>query len=173
MRAVTPALAVLLAVPQPGGGSAQLLDRIVARVGATPILLSDVRAAVGLGLVDEARGPALPQIVDRQLLVAEIARFPLSEPPAGEVEEELARMRAHAGAALEPLMRSTGYDDRRLREVARDTVRIRGYLRQRFGAASIDDQDVQRWLRDTRTRAAVVITPDPDPSARPEAPPAR
>jgi hypothetical protein len=171
MRVVPLALAAFMGVVTPHRAAAQLLDRIVARVGQTPILMTDVRAAVGLGIVDEMQ--ALRQVIDRQLLVVEIARFPLAEPSAGEIDAELARMRAHAGAGLDGLMRSTGYDERRLRDLARETVRIRAYVRQRFGAARIEDDEVQRWLRDTRTRAAVVITPEPGPQAPPAPPPAR
>jgi hypothetical protein len=58
---------------------AQLLDRVVARVGGTAITQTDVDAAVGLGVIeaDGAGGAsAVQQMIDRRILLAEVARFP-------------------------------------------------------------------------------------------------
>src|SRR6478752_6230367 len=58
----------------------QLLDRVLARVGTTPITLTDVRAAMGLGIVDTPPGgdvqQALPQMIGRRLVLVEVQRFP-------------------------------------------------------------------------------------------------
>ena len=61
------------------------------------------------------------------------------------------------GAGLPELMTTTGIDENRMRELARDTLRIQAYVRQRFGAtATLADADVGQWLRDARKRATVV-----------------
>lgn len=112
----------------------QLLDRIVARVSATAITLTDLQAARGFGIVsgqtDEA---ALQQMIDRQLLLIEVGRFPPEEPAEATITAQVARERAAAGPRLAELMTATGTDDGRLRDLARDTLRIDGYVDQRFG----------------------------------------
>jgi hypothetical protein len=140
----------------------QLLDRVVARVNNVPITLSDVNAAIGLGIVGtpstgDAVAAARVQLIDRQLMLAEVARFAPPEPDARAVDTEAARLRAHAGDRLPALMRDTGVDDQRLRDLARDTLRIRAYLDQRFGAVSdaARAEAVAQWVRDLRARAEI------------------
>jgi len=131
----------------------QLLDRVVAVVGTRPIMQTDVDAAIGLGIVDlsageEPRAAATRQLVERELALAEVSRFAPPEPVPGDVEGEVAAMRAHAGGGLESLFASTGLDDARIRDLARDTLRIRAYLDQRFGATvQVTDDDVTRYYR--------------------------
>jgi len=114
----------------------QLLDRILARVGGHEITQTDVQAARGFGVV---AGPtddvALEQMIDRRLLLVEVGRFPPPEPSEAAVAAELAREKMTAGAGLQLLMESTGTDEARLRETARDTLRIEGYIDQRFGSS--------------------------------------
>ena len=114
----------------------QLLDRILARVGGHEITQTDVQAARGFGVV---AGPtddvALEQMIDRRLLLVEVGRFPPPEPSEAAVAVELAREKMTAGAELQLLMESTGTDEARLRETARDTLRIEGYIDQRFGSS--------------------------------------
>jgi hypothetical protein len=121
--------------------SAQLLDRVVARVGTAVITQTDVEAALALGIVEAVPGDdrfasGTRQMVDRQLLLTEVARFPPSEPPAADVDALVARMRSRAGAELDGLMKRTGLDPQRLRELARDSLRIQGYIDQRFGVTA-------------------------------------
>jgi hypothetical protein len=132
-----------------GAVAQQPLDRLLARIGTTPITYTDVQAAVGLGLVD-ATAPddpaALNQVIDRQLMLIEVARFPPAEPPAAAVEQQLAMMKKHAGDALPALMRTTGLDETRLRDLARDTLRIQTYVAQRFGTSrQVADDEVRRY----------------------------
>ena len=114
----------------------QLLDRILARVGGHEITQTDVQAARGFGVV---AGPtddvALEQMIDRRLLLVEVGRFPPPEPSEAAVAAELAREKMTAGAGLQLLMESTGTDEARLRETARDTLRIEAYIDQRFGSS--------------------------------------
>lgn len=120
----------------------QLLDRIVARVSGTAITLSELQAARGLGIVDAATDDAaLQQMIDRQLLLTEVARFPPQEPTEAAVAAEVQRERAAAGPRLADLMVSTGTNDDRLRDLARDTLRIDGYIDQRFGTSQQVTQD--------------------------------
>lgn len=126
----------------------QLLDRIVARVSGTAIPLTDLQAARGFGVVsgptDEA---ALQQLIDRQLLLVEVGRFPPPDPTEAAIAAEVARERAAAGPGLAELMTNTGTDEGRLRDLARDTLRIGGYVDQRFGTAEqVTDDEAAEYF---------------------------
>ena len=130
----------------------QPIDRVMARIGSNAVTLTDVKAAVGLGLVD-AKSPddamALSQVIDRQLMLMEVARFPPAEPLPGAIDQQVEAMRKHVGAALPELMKSTGLDDARLKDLARDTLRIQAYIMQRFGATAIvGEDDARRYYDD-------------------------
>ena len=127
----------------------QPLDRVMARIGSNAVTLTDVKAAVGLGLVD-AKSPddssALSLVIDRHVMLMEVARFPPAEPSDVAINQQVEAMRKHAGGALPELMKSTGLDEARLRDLARDTLRIQAYIMQRFGAtANVGEDDARRY----------------------------
>jgi len=131
----------------------QLLERVVARVGGYAITLTDVNAAVALGVVEVPLGPpqvaeATQQLIDRQLVLSEVARFAPPEPEVAAVDREVAAMKERVGARLDALMQSTGLDEARLRDIARDTLRIQAYLNQRFGTTvQVSDEEVALYYR--------------------------
>ena len=140
----------------------QVLDRVVARVGASAITQSDVDAAIGFGIVDRQSGDPLKQIIDRRLMLAEVTRFPPPEPGEIAVAEQVARMKATAGRELDAIMKRTGVDEKRLTELARQTLRIQSYLVQRFGSGDRAESQRTRWLNDLRSRGDVTeLTPRP------------
>jgi len=114
----------------------QVLDRVLARVNGQPITLSDGRAALGLGLVQVPPGSdpiaaATEQLIVRQLLLGEVARFAPPEPDEAAVAREKASItRQASGADLETLMKSTGLDDERIAEAERS-------LREMLGVESL------------------------------------
>jgi len=112
---------------------AQVIDRVAARVNGSLVLLSDVRAAAALGIIDPgAEADQVRQMIRRQILVGEITRFPPQEPPAAAVEAEVARMRARVPDPA-VLRRDYGLADGQIEALARETLRIDAYLNQRFG----------------------------------------
>ena len=131
--------------------SAQLLlDRVLARIGTEAITQTDVEALVEFGLI-EARSPTVPaavqQAIDRQLMLREVARCPPAEPPAADVEKQLAAMKARVGDRLGQMLEITGLDEDRLRGLARDTLRIRNYLQQRFGiSAQVGEEEARKYF---------------------------
>ena len=132
----------------------RLIDRVIARVASNAITLTDVRAAIGLGVVqpgpgEDAETAARDQLIERELLLEEIARFPPPEPGNADIEKEVARLEANAGRQLESLMQATGLDAQRIREIARDTLRIQAYVNQRFGTAAVAGDDEARQYYDT------------------------
>jgi parvulin-like peptidyl-prolyl cis-trans isomerase-like protein len=126
----------------------QLIDRVLARVGTTAVTMTDVRIAIELGLVDASGqnqpSVALERTIDRQLQLNEVARFAPPEPAVAAVQEEMATLKMRAGTNLSALMTSTGLDEARLEQVARDTLRIRAYIAQRFGTTVQVSEDEAR-----------------------------
>ena len=135
----------------PDAFARQLLDRIVARVNGYAITLSDVRAAIALGIVKTGRAAedaAIEPLIDRQLMLAEVARFVPPEPAAADVDREVAAITARVGGRLPAVMESTGLDEGRIREIARENLRIEGYLNQRFGTSvQLTEDEVERYYR--------------------------
>jgi hypothetical protein len=146
-------LAMLLLVGGPV--RAQLIDRVLAVVVGDPITLSDVTAAIRLGLVPPAGVEdrvqvALTALIERQLQLIEVNRYVPPEPSAAQVEAGLAQVRARfdSPAALESAMRETGVSEPQLRARIRDDVRIATYLRQRFGGSyQPGEEEVARYYR--------------------------
>lgn len=145
------------------GTAQQLLDRVVARVGNTAITQTDVDAAVAFGVV-QGGGVRTPvqQMIDRRLMLNEVARFPPPEPDEAAVAGAAARMRSAAGPNGDAIMKRTGVDEGRLLEMARETLRIQAYMTQRFGSGDRAVQQSARWLEDLRARGNVTeISPRP------------
>jgi hypothetical protein len=131
--------------------SAQLLDQVVARVNGAAITQTDVNAAIGLGVVEPAA--AVQQLVDRHLTLVEVARFPPDAPSDAAIDQLVATMKAHAGAGYDALLQRNGLDERRVRDMARDTLRIQAYVDQRFGSsAQASAQDVRDYYDRNRER---------------------
>ena len=132
----------------------QLLDRVVARVEGYAITLTDVQAALGLGVIQVPSGAdpietGIQRMIDRQLLLAEVQRFPPPEPSAAAVDREVMQLKMRAGARLEALMQSTGLTEERIRDSARDDLRILDYLDQRFGTTvQVSDEELARYYRE-------------------------
>ncbi len=132
----------------------QLLDRVVARVDGYATTLTDVQAALGLGIIQAPPGAdpieaGTQQMIDRQLLLAEVQRFPPPEPSATTVDRVVERLKMTAGPRLAGLMESTGLTEARIRDIARDELRIFDYLDQRFGTTvQVSDEEVARYYRE-------------------------
>ncbi len=138
-----------------GRASAEVIDRILAIVGGQVVTLSDAAVALVVGIAD-ARGAADPvetamnALIERRLVLAEVDRYALPEPAEATVDRKLADLCAGLAARVpeaETLAR-IGLDDERLREIARNDVRIAVYLEQRFGVVQPTDAEVQQYYRD-------------------------
>jgi hypothetical protein len=145
-------LTLVLAAPQ----AAQTVDRILAVVSGDPILLSDVSAALRLGLVPpppEGADPVragLDALIDRRLELAETARYLPPEPPdeAVQARYDEVRRRVDSEEGFERVLRGTGMTADQLRQRLRDDLRIRSYLEQRFGGLPPPgDQQVEAYYR--------------------------
>ena len=135
--------------------TAQQLDRVVARIGTTALTQTDVEAALAFGVVDRQAGDPVKQMIDRRLIITEVNRFPPPEPAEAAITEQVAKMKAAAGAQAAAVMKRTGVDDTRLAEFARETLRIQVYIAQRFGSGPRSEQQRAQWLDGLRARGDV------------------
>jgi hypothetical protein len=169
-------LSLCLCVSAAGLSAQQLLDRVLARVNGEAITKTDVDAAIGLGIVTvnpggDAEQTAVQQLIDRQLLLEEIARFPPPEPTQASVDREVQRLKQQATVPLAQLQRTTGVDDDRIRDMARDSLRIRSYLDERFGTSGqVTDDEVREYyqahLQQFQRNGVTIPFDDAEPAAR-------
>ncbi len=135
---------------------AEVLDRVLAVVSGDLILLSDVTAARDLGLVVTPSGTADPtrfvltRLIDRALVLSEVDRYAPPEPTSAAVDREVEQVRRQTGGetAFRAVLRQSGIDERRLRQILREDLRIRAYLDQRFTLPQPPEPDIVRYYRE-------------------------
>jgi hypothetical protein len=158
------AVAALLVAPRVVRAD-EIIERVLAVAGGDLIMMSDVRAARELGLIDP--GPAtdpdrevLTRLIDRALVLAEVDRYQPPEPSAEAVDQQLATIRARfaSAEALNAALTRLGLDQDRLREQVREDLRIRAYLDQRFNVENAVQREraIADWIAGLRRRADVV-----------------
>ncbi len=155
---------------------AETLERVLAVVGRQVITLTDVIAARDFGLVivaSDAADPiraALTQLIDRELMLAEVERYAPPEPSADAIAEGLriVRQRFADDAAFQAALARSGIDEDHLRDTLRQNLRITAYLSQRFVVARPNDVSarpplpererglIDDWLAGLRRRATIV-----------------
>jgi hypothetical protein len=144
----------------------EVIDRVVAVVSGDIILLSDVRAARELQLVDSGEQAdsdpdreTLSRLVDRALMLAEVDRYapPLPSEEAVSQALEVVRARSTSAMAFTQILSRVGLEEMHLREMLRENLRIRAYLDQRFAADTPGRQGelVAEWLAGLRRRAEI------------------
>jgi hypothetical protein len=157
-------VALVAALLATGVARAETIDRVLAVVAGQLITLSDVTAARDLGLqsADGAADPVraiLTQLIDRELVLAEVDRYAPPEPTADAVDRELQRVRARfaSQADFDAALARSGIDEKNLRETLRQDLRTRAYLAQRFTASSDRrTRAVEDWLAGLRRRGDVI-----------------
>jgi hypothetical protein len=158
-------IALLLAVLAADHGlRAETIDRVLAVVAGQLITLTDVTAAIDLGLqsADGAADPVravLSRLIDRELVLAEVDRYAPPEPTTAAVDlaVERVRQRLPSSAAFDAALARSGIDEQHLRETLRQDLRMRAYLDQRFSAASDRRATlVDEWMTGLRRRGGVI-----------------
>jgi len=154
-----------LLAPAPAVRADEIIERVLAVAGGDLIMMSDVRAARELGLIDpgQASDPdreVLTRLIDRALVLAEVDRYQPPEPAADAVDAQFAAIRARFASpdALNTALARLGLDQDRLREQVREDLRIRAYLDQRFASENGEQRDraIAAWVTGLRRRADVV-----------------
>ena len=138
---------------QPG----ELVERTLAIVGGQVITLSDVNAAIALGLIDGVTDRSTVtantgRLIDRLLILREVQRYAPPDPADLAIDARIDEVRAKLGAGLPRALEQTGFTEARLRAWVRDDLRAQTYLAQRFAAAGAPtEQDIAAAF--TRERA--------------------
>ncbi|HEX2343915.1 MAG TPA: hypothetical protein VHI98_25820 [Vicinamibacterales bacterium] len=164
------AMALTLAV-----SPVEIIDRVLAVVNGVIVTQTDVFGAMAFGLVDPQPSgsggvdpiqAALDQLIDRELVLAEVNRYAPPEPAEEAIAARADAIRARfpSPEAYQRAMASTGYTNERIHAAARDALRIETYFDQRFGAA-VQPADRQiliaDWKAGLRRRADVTIQYQP------------
>lgn len=151
------ALSLCLALLRGAAAAAQtpageLLERTLAIVGGAVVTRTDVTIADALQLFADSAvppGPTLTRLVDRQLMLQEVARFAPAEPAADAVRARVEMVRARAGgdAAVTAALARGGRDASELESWVRDDLRLAAYLDQRFASAGAPvEADLAAWV---------------------------
>ena len=181
------AVCSLLSALCPARVSAEVIDRVLAILPGQIITLSDVEAAMDLGLVAPGAGAervagGLSAVIDRVLMLNEVRRVSPPEPSRAAVDERVARIRQRFStpAELSRVMAARGLDETVVRLFAADDLRLASYLDERFGSASQPtDEEIRQagesarqrlteerrrtligaWTAELRRRADVTVLP--------------
>ena len=139
---------------------AEILDRVLAVLPGQIITLSDVEAALDLGLVEAPAGEArisagLSAVIDRVLMLNEVRRVAPPEPSPAAIDARLARIRQRIGgpADMSRVLAARGLDETVLRLFAADDLRLSSYLEERFSAAAQPtDEEIRQAGESARAR---------------------
>jgi hypothetical protein len=162
----TAVLGLLLAVNAVRSARAdEVIDRVLAFVAGDLIMQSDVRAARELGLVNagDAADPdraVLSQLIDRALILDEVERYAPPEPASDAIERAFRAVRARFGSdeAFSSAFARVGFDEKQLRAILRQNLRIRAYLDQRFAGETPERGEaiIAAWVAGLRSRATIL-----------------
>jgi hypothetical protein len=155
----------LIAVVALAARADEVIDRVLAVVAGDLIMQSDVRAARELGLVsandagDQDRA-VLSQLIDRALILDEVERYAPPEPSPDAIERAFRGVRGRFASddAFGAALARVGFDEKQLRSVLRQNLRIRAYLDQRFGGETPERGEaiIAAWVAGLRSRATIV-----------------
>lgn len=144
IRLLAVTLVALLAPSVLGAQDPTLRDRILAVVDDDPILLSDLRRVVDLGLVeprdgedDEAfRRRVLEGMVEQRLRYHEVARYGFEQVPLDLVERQVAALEERWGGAeaLDARLETLAMSRSALRQLLARQVEIMTYVEELLGA---------------------------------------
>ena len=141
-------------------GHAEVIDRVLAILPGQIITLSDVEAALDLGLVEAPAGTerlteGLSAVIDRVLMLNEVRRVTPAEPSPAAIDARVARIRQRFAtpADLSRVLAARGLDETVVRLYAADDLRLASYLDERFSAASQPtDEEIRQAGESARQR---------------------
>jgi hypothetical protein len=120
----------------------EVIDRVLAVVAGDLIMQSDVRAARELGLVNA------------------VERYAPPEPAPDAIDRAFRAVRARFGsdAAFSSAFARVGFDEKQLRAILRQNLRIRAYLDQRFAGETPERGAaiIAAWVAGLRSRATIL-----------------
>jgi hypothetical protein len=167
--------------------SAEIIDRVLAILPGQIVTLSDVEAALDLGLVEAPAGAdriagGLSALINRMLMLNEVRRVAPAEPTPAAIDVRVSRIRERLGspADMARVLSARGLNDTVVRLFAADDLRLAAYLDERFSSAAQPTDDeirqagesarqrltderrrtlVEAWTAELRRRADVTVLP--------------
>ena len=167
--------------------SAEINDRVLAILPGQIVTLSDVEAALDLGLVEAPAGAdriagGLSALINRMLMLNEVRRVAPAEPTPAAIDARVSRIRERLGAPADVarVLSARGLNDTVVRLFAADDLRLAAYLDERFSSAAQPTDDeirqagesarqrltderrrtlVEAWTAELRRRADVTVLP--------------
>lgn len=122
----------------------ETLDRILAVVAGHVIMQSDVRAFVELELAefgtdDDSDDVVLTYLIERRLILDEVDRYVVANPPGPTVDRLMAQVVARfpSEESFQRVLEHVGFTTDDLRQVLQDDARREAYLDNRFGAVRV------------------------------------
>ena len=158
---LAPVVLVAAAVPGIAGQQAAEIDRILWNFNGAIITTTDVWQARQLKLVADAStdDQVLRALQNRQLMLLEIRRVPPPAPAATDVAAHRREWEASLGSGVDvrTLLGKLGMSEKTCDGWLTDDLRIRAYLRERFGMLPESDRAArtEEWLRGLRQRAGL------------------
>ena len=143
----------------------EVIDRVLAVVAGDLIMQSDVRAARQLGLVSAGTAAdvdraVLSQLIDRALILDEVERYAPPEPSAEAIDQALNTIRGRFASTenFAAALARVGFDEKQVRTLLRQNLRIRAYLDARFAGETPEHAEtiVAGWVAGLRSRAAII-----------------
>ncbi len=136
-----------------------LVDRVVAVVDDEPILHSDLRRVIGLGLVErrpdeserELERRVLDGLIDQRLRLHEVERHDFGPLPPEEVDRQVERLRANFDddQDFQRTLERLGLDAKGLRLLLARQLRVLVYVEKRLGPrVFVNADDVDAYYRD-------------------------
>jgi hypothetical protein len=142
-------------------------------VDEEPILLSDLRRAIGLGMVARREGESEAQLlrrtldewIERRLRLNEISRFGFESAPLEEVEQQIERLRARFPdeAAWQAELAELGLGEAEVRQLLAHQLAVLSYLEQRLGPRAFVSIDEIRRYYDEKLVPQLTALGDPVP----------
>ena len=133
------AIALAASAAAPG---AQVVDRVIAVVSGSVIMLSDARAALTLGLFDaedapDPIAPAMRWLIDRRIVLDEAGRGERVDVDAAALGQavEQVKQRFASGDEYRRALEGLGLDDAGVTRLVRETMVARQYVEARFESA--------------------------------------
>ena len=162
MRALLgPFMLVAAALPAMAGQQAEI-DRTLWSYNGAIITTSDVWQARQLRLVPAdatTDDQVLRALQNRQLMLLEIRRVPPPAPGAADIAAHRREWESSfgAGADMRTLLTKAGMSEKACDGWLTDDLRIRAYLRERFGMLPESERATrtEEWLRGLRQRAGL------------------
>jgi hypothetical protein len=156
----TPVVLVGVAVAGVTGQQAEI-DRVLWTYGGAVITTTDVWQARRLKLVSggDTDEQILRALQNRQLILIELRRVPPAPPTAADLEGRRREWEASLGpgADVRGLLTQAGMSEKACDGWITDDLRIRAYLKERFGMLPEAERGARtdEWLRGLRQRAGL------------------